>query len=182
MKIFLPSGADGYELAHPVHSADFECLPSQLNGTPRRNPWVPFRMQLIPQDEHGRPFQEADAPWLGSDALIFRPSAIEALKPLLLSHGELLPLACEQAPLFAFNPIHVLDALDETASRVHRYPDNGRIFHIEEYVFRPEVVGDVQIFKITSLYVSPTFVRERFVERWQAAGLRGLTFTQVWEG
>jgi hypothetical protein len=57
---------------------------------------------------------------------------------------------------------------------------NGRIMRITRYAFRPEVVAGVDIFKLPSLRVSPTFVSEYFVKAWKAAGLRGLVFNKVW--
>ncbi len=53
---------------------------------------------------------------------------------------------------------------------------------IQKHAFRLEVIQALQIFKITSLQPSPIFVGEEFVERWNAAGLKGLEFRQVWEG
>jgi hypothetical protein len=181
MKIFKPLGEEDYELAHPVNSEDFETFNLLVNGVPRRDTWQPVRMKLVTEDEHGRPWRESDAPWLGSDALILRPRAIQALEPLLLANGELLPLECEQTPLAMFNPTHLVDALDEETSEVRRFED-GRIFHIRTHVFRRDIIQSLQAFKIKSLRVSPTYVGEQFVEQWKAAGLRGLTFTPVWEG
>jgi hypothetical protein len=182
MTIFIPRGEDGCELAHPVDSSGFETFSSQINGLSRREGWTPVRMRLVMEEEHGEPLRESDAPWLGSHALIFRQKAVAALESLLLAHGELLPLECEQAKLAVFNPVNVLDALDEAASIVQRLPSSGRVAWIEKHVFRREVIQGFQVFKIKSLRVSPTFVGEQFVEQWRSAGLRGLTFEQVWEG
>lgn len=93
----------------------------------------------------------------------------------------MLPLACQQAALVAFNPLNVVNALDDGASSVERF-ESGRIWRIDKYVFRKELVEGLQVFKITSLQPSPVFVGEEFVERWHAAGLKGLEFRQVWEG
>jgi hypothetical protein len=139
-------------------------------------------MKIVNRDEHDRPLRESDSPWLGTGSLVFRPRAIQAMESLLLSHGELLPLACESADLFVFNPTHVLDALDEQASAITRFPSSGRIMSIDKHVFRRDVIGDLQIFKLQGLRGSATYVRERFVEQWNAAGLRGLTFPLAWEG
>jgi hypothetical protein len=116
-----------------------------------------------------------------SDFMVFRLDAANVLAPFLEKYGELLPLNCEQAELVVFNPLRVVDALDEVTSVVERF-DGGRIWHVDKYVFRGEVVRGLQIFKITSLQPSPIFVGEEFVERWHAAGLKGLEFRQVWEG
>lgn len=45
---------------------------------------------------------------------------------------------------------------------------------------RPDVIGEIDIFKIPNLRVSPTFLSQRFVDRWKASGLTGLEFEQVW--
>ena len=182
MKIFMPLSEDGYELAQPVDPEDFERIDSQLDGMPRRSVWTPFRMRLVVEDEFGRPFRESDAPWFGSHALVLRPRAIQAMEPLLRVHGELLPLVCEQASIYLFNPTCLLDALDEEGSTVWRFPEDGRIFHVQKYVFREEIIQGFQIFKLKGLAASPTFVTEDFVARWNAAGLRGLTFERCGEG
>jgi hypothetical protein len=136
-------------------------------------------MHLVREDE-GKKLLPSDSPWLGSHALIFKPRAVDALGPLLREHGELLPLLCDNENLTMFNPTSVLDALDEGASSLARFSD-GQIMRINRYVFRPALVRDAEIFKISSLRVSPTFVSHRFVDAWQKKGLRGLDFKQVWK-
>jgi len=51
---------------------------------------------------------------------------------------------------------------------------------IQRYVFRADVIGDTDIFKIPSVPVSPTFLSHRFVDRWKASGFKGLHFKPVW--
>jgi len=104
---------------------------------------------------------------------------LDALGPLLREYGELLPLKCRDADLVMYNPTRVIDALDEEASSVIRFPE-GRLMWIRHHVFRADVVTDIDIFKIPNLRVSPTFVSHRFVDRWMASGLKGLEFTHVW--
>lgn len=182
MKIFDPYGAEDYELAQPVDSADFETIKRKVNGVPRRDSWAPIRMQLIREEWDGRSFMESDAPWLSGDALIFRPHAVQAMAPLLAPHGEFLPLDCDEAELFVFNCTRVVGALDEDSSELERFSSDGTISWIRRHVFRPEVVRDVPVFKLANMRVSPTYVNEEFVTRWNEAGLRGLIFPQVWEG
>jgi hypothetical protein len=180
MRVFEVSRLAGFELCHPVKAEDLDRISDEINGTSRKSTWTPIAMKIIHQDE-GRALQESDSPWLGSDALIFRPSALHALEPMLLEHGELLPLQCDEAELALFNPTRVIDALDEATSTVRRLPA-GRIFWIQQYVFKPATIEGIEIFKIPSLRVSPTFVRDRFVEAWRSTRLRGLEFKEVWNG
>jgi hypothetical protein len=44
---------------------------------------------------------------------------------------------------------------------------------------RGKVIAGVDVFKLTSLRVSPTYVSERFVRAVNAVGLRGLAFERV---
>jgi hypothetical protein len=71
-------------------------------------------------------------------------------------------------------------ALDEASSSTRRFSD-GRIYAIDQHVFRYDAIKGSNAFKIENLRVSPTFVSNRFVDAWYAAGLRGLEFDQVWE-
>jgi len=180
MKIFTPLSLDGFELCHPENQEDFETIIELINGEPRRMNWLPLKVKIL-RDDEGINLASSDAPWLGSHALIFRPSAIKALTILLEEYGEVLDLCCSDGVVSIYNPTRVLDALDEEASSVLRFND-GRIMRIVRYVLRPEVVNSVHIFKIPNLRNSPTFVSEKFVALWESANLKGLTFKLVWEG
>lgn len=176
--IYKALGADGFELCHPVNKEDYERIDVEIGGTPRQPSWKPISVRLIHEDE-GNALAMSDSPWLGYGPLIFRPSAVEALGPMLREYGELLPLACPEAELMIYNPTRVLDALDDAASSVMRFSD-GRIMLIQRHVFRSEVVGENDIFTIPDERVSPTFLSHRFVDRWKASGLKGIEFKQVW--
>lgn len=176
--IYTALGLDGYELCQPVDKEDYERINTELTGIARRSSWKPIPVRLIHEDE-GNALAMSDSPWLGYGPLIFRPSVIEVLGPMLQEYGELLPLACAEAELVIFNPTRVLDALDEAASSAMRFKD-GRIMLIQKHVFRIEVVAGNDIFTIPIERVSPTFVSHRFVDRWKASGLKGLEFKQVW--
>jgi hypothetical protein len=176
--VYVPLGLEGYELCHPVKQDDFERINVEINGTPRNPDWKPIPVRLVREDQ-GLELLSSDSPWLGSCALIFRARAVEALDTLLRQYGELLPLACSEADVLIYNPIRVIDALDEKASSVLRFSD-GRIMMIKRHLFRYDIVQDVDVFKIPNLRVSPTFVSQRFIEAWEASGLKGLEFKEVW--
>src|SRR2546422_2090643 len=115
MNIYDPMPSDGYELIHPVRAEDFETLNILINGFPRKDNWQPLDVKLIRHVE-GRQLLESDAPWLGAHALMFKPKAAVVLEPLLIRHGELLPLSCHEVTVSVFNVTRVVDALDESAS------------------------------------------------------------------
>lgn len=179
LRFFEPIVADGCELCHPIDSGDFDVFTSLINGESRKSTWRPIPMKLVSQDV-GVAALYSDSPWLGEHALIFRIPVKEALGELLTANGELLPLDCSEADLVVFNATKIVDALNEEESTVSRF-SGGEIYWIKRYVFRPEVVDGVDIFKIPNLTASPTFLSERFVDTWNACGLVGLDFLPVWE-
>jgi hypothetical protein len=123
----------------------------------------------------------SDSPWLGSHALILRENVANGIfGAMLREEGELLPLDCPGAQLVIYNPTHVVDALDEAISSVSRLAD-GRIWRIQKYEFREDLIKDFHAFKIPQLRVSPTFVSQRFVDLWRASNLKGLDFNCVWK-
>lgn len=176
--VYVPQPAEGFELCHPERQEDFETLNITIDGTPRSETWRSPPMRLVREDR-GKVLAESDSPWLGSHALVFRRPALGDLEALLRSCGELLPIACSDPDLVIFNATRVLDALDEQASGILRF-SSGRIMRITRYAFRPDVTLGVDLFKIPSLRVSPTYVSQRFVERVEASGLRGLVFNRIW--
>ena len=180
MRVYLPEPEEGFELCHPKHPSDFEVLITQLNGQSRRSTWIPIPMEIVHDDE-GIRLERADSPWLGSHAMILRQDAAALVAPALSEWGELLPLACSEAPLLVYNPTHVVDALDEEASDLDRF-SSGRIMMITRYVFRSDRIGSSTVFKIPELRSSPTFFTEPLKRDWTAAGIRGVHFRLVWEG
>jgi hypothetical protein len=181
LKVFTLEIEEGFEFVRDVDSDKYALLDELFDGTPRVATWNPVSVEIVSQEKPRRSLRRSDAPWIGSNILILRPEAAAALTPFLARYGELLPLSCEQSGLTAFNALCVVDALDEDASVLKRF-STGRIMWIKRHVFRKELVHGLQVFKITSLQPSPLFVGEEFVKLWQASGLKGLEFPQVWEG
>ena len=176
--IYIPMQTDGHELCHPLDLSGLAAIETLINGTRRSASWQPIAIQIVGQDRRGK-LEPSDSPWLGAHALIFRPSALDVMGPLLHPHGEHLPLRCEQDQLWVFNPTCVVDALDPAASVVQRFRD-GQIWGVSKYAFRARAIVGLDVFKISTLPVSPTFVTGRIVERWSRAGLRGVEFCKVW--
>jgi hypothetical protein len=178
MKIYLPLGIEGYELCQPLRTSDFEAINILVNGERRSDGWKPIAMQLV-QEERGRKYLPSDSPWLGAHALILSDPARVALEPLLRRHGEVLALGHDGPALFAFNPLQVVDALDQKRSSVIRFAD-GRIMRINRHFFDSDALDDAALFKIPNLRVSPTYVTTEFVDLWRSAKLKGLDFREVW--
>lgn len=100
---------------------------------------------------------------------------------LLRNDGELLPLACDEAELWVFNPTTVVDALDQDQSELVRFDSSGRIMTVTNYVFQDELVSDSVAFKVPELLRASTFVTERFVDAVKLADLRGVDYEMLWK-
>lgn len=178
--IYIARPTEGSELCQPVLQASYNTLTLALNGEPRGGNWEPIGVRLQ-KDDRGKPLSYSDSPWLHSDALTFRRSAINAVGEMLLRNGELLPLSCSVDPyLVVFNSTFAGRALDEEASSIQRF-ESGEIMRIKQYVFRPQEIVGRDLFKIPNLRSSPTFISDHFVDAWRKAGPRGLEFRRIWE-
>ena len=180
MRIFEPRVRPGFEWVLPVHDADHERLWS-LDGTPRRATWRPVPVARLAVDDDGAPRAEADLPWLGGHVLVLRERAVAALGPLLERDGELLPLACEDADLWLFNALTVVDALDEERSELFRF-DDGAILDVTRYEFRPDVVAGPAVFKVPQLLRGPLFIGDELATAMSTAGLSGPELVELWAG
>jgi hypothetical protein len=180
MKIYDSLYEEGNEFCHPVDDKEFRTIVGLCDGTARAETWKPLQMKLVRIDE-GKRLAESDTPWLDAYVLIVRPRVIAALGSILLEYGELLPLRCTGAELWLYNVTRVIDALDEPASVIDRFPD-GRIMLIARPAFRKEVIGKNDIFKLSHRRGQPIYFSQRFVDLWHAAGLTGVDFDHVWSG
>jgi hypothetical protein len=176
--IYEPRVIERSEWCNTCTTEDFERLRSEIDGTPRRTTWKPVCVKLIRRTTR-HTFRQADAPWYSRSTLVFRRSVLDRMGSILEANGELLPLQCEDAELWVYNPTNVLAALDKEATIGDRF-DDGCFAQITKYVFFPDVVAHVEAFKLKNERASSTFLSERFVEMWKAAGLTGLRFDKVW--
>jgi hypothetical protein len=111
--------------------------------------------------------------------LVLTARAVHILGERLQGFGELLPLSCADAELYVYNPLHIVDALDEERSEIVRF-SSGRVMRITRHVFRTEVLAGVPIFKIPQLTRGSIFVAAELVQAVKAAGLQGTNFERVW--
>jgi hypothetical protein len=179
MNYLEPMVREGYEWVNCVNQEDYEVF-AGFDGSPRRGDWRPISVRRVRADEQHE-FRQSDFPWLGSDALVMRPSAVEALRDILDANGEVLPLSTDDGvELFVLNA-RVIDALDEANSSLMKFPGTNRIMRIKKVAFVASAIEGVDLFRLPHR-ASSTYVSERFVERVKKAGLRGLVFNKVWSG
>src|SRR5262245_53475280 len=132
MKIFTAAPATRHELVHPVDSADWETLYKLLDGRSQTKNWQSIAVTIIKEEHDGSPFAETASPWLGSFALVFKQDALIRLGNYLSRIGEILPLICSQEPLYVWQPVNIIDALDVGASEVRRFR-TGRVMLITRH-------------------------------------------------
>jgi hypothetical protein len=177
MDFFEPMVREGYEWVNCVNQADYEVF-ADFDGSPRRGIWKPIPVRRVRADKHHE-FKPSDFPWLGSDALVMRRSAVDALRDILDASGEVLPLSTDDGvELFVLNA-RTVNALDEAHSSLMKFPGTNRIVRIKKIAFVASALEGVDLFRLPHR-ASSSYVSERFVERVNAASLHGLVFNKVW--
>jgi hypothetical protein len=169
----------GYEYLLCVNGLiDYERL-CALDGTPQREHWKPIRVGRV-RVSRREGFKPSDSPFRGCETLIFRRSAVDALRDILDAHGELLPLEDEGGvELYAFNP-RELDALDHKLT-VGSKDEHGRVWLPNNHVFVPSIVKGVDVFRQAAERAGQIYLSERFLQRWKQAKLKGLDFKLAWD-
>lgn len=173
-------GRNGYEIIHCFDYHGYDRLDT-LDGSPQGATWKPVPVRRVSPSLRQR-CKPSDAPFCFFSALIFRRSAVDALRDILDAHGELLPLEDEDGvELYAYNA-RALDALDQQLSQGPR-DENGRLEAATRPVFIPSIVEGVDIFQIkgTCARANDIYLSDRFLQRWKQAKLKGLDFYLAWD-
>lgn len=125
-----------------------------------------------------------DFPYLTPGLPVFSERAMEAYKDLLAGKVKFLPIVPAKAGgirYFIVQVINLIDCLDYEKSVIDYYPhDPSRMAGVDLFAFKPEMVADQIIFKIPEASTW-TFVTEKFIACGKAAGLKGLSFSAVWD-
>ncbi|RKY23373.1 MAG: hypothetical protein DRP79_09330 [Planctomycetota bacterium] len=184
MKVFVfDIQVDYFQSLGPVDPKEFE-QESQLTRLlrePIENNWHPIKVEVI-RDMTGvdHPFPQAvgDFPDLDPGFLCLSRKAADRLRHLLLPHGKILPLICDEGEYYLYKVTTVIDALDEEMSQFTRFSDGG-IMTIEKHEFHPERLANAVIFKIPQDIVA-IFVTDKFVSEIKKTDLKGYEFKEVW--
>jgi hypothetical protein len=178
MQIFNYYVRAGYEMLDFYDGDDWEKI-GELNGEPRAHNWKPMRVRRV-RINNRMAFRPSDSPFNSADTLVFRRSAVDALRDILDANGELLPLEDEGGvELYAFNP-RVLDALDHKLT-VGSRDEDGRVWMPNNHVFIPSIVEGVDIFRQAAERAGRIYLSDRFLQRWKQAKLKGLEFKLAWD-
>ena len=173
---YLPS--NGYEMLDFYDGDDSKTL-GNLNGEPQAQTWRPLRVRRVRMTARAA-FRPSDSPYHAIGTIVFRRTAVDALRDILDAHGELLPVKDDGGvELFVYNP-RTLDALDHERTKGGR-DENGRITTANNHVFVLSVVEGVDAFRQARERYAWIFLSDRFIQRWKQAKLKGLDFTLAWD-
>ena len=145
-----------------------------FDGTPI-GAWEPLPAHWDTSDP-GRPIPDVTS--MRVPALAER--GLDVLGELIEGHAQTLPLQIAEGPAaWLLNVTTLSDALDEEASEIRRFRD-GRFMKPLTYVFDPERLEGLTIFKLRQQPMSTVLVTGALVRRIRDAGLTGGDLTQVW--
>ena len=180
MKVFqLRADSEKYASLEFMSETDSKAVLRCFDGTPLAKNWVPLEMtRSASVEEHDLDLSDFPA-LLSASAPVFSRRAWETLAPLIHDQSEELPFVVRAEDFVLLNVLQIADALDEANSEVMRFSD-GRIMDVERYVFHPDVVSGLTIFKIPQMRRSHVMVTEPFVEAVRGADLKGFDFELLW--
>jgi hypothetical protein len=153
-----------------------------LHRTPLKDSWKPLQVSVL-QFKRGKVDYGAlppnDFPMVGGMP-IFSKRAVDSLGDMLSENGEVLPLLFEgkKNVYFAFNPLRLVDALNEEHSQLVRFED-GRVMLVERYEFQPDRLNRYVLFKIPQ-ETARIYVTDEFVNRVKETSLTGFLFRHLW--
>lgn len=176
----LRAEANDYQVIGYLNPNEPPFFGQPFDGRKRAHDWMPFEIKIFDEDEEHRNRPPSDYP--SFIVPVFSGRAVQVLHDFLTANGEVLPLIFNGEPdvYFAYNPTHVIDALDEAQSELTRFASSGRVMHVDRYVFQPDKLEHATIFKIPQQQRSRVYVTDAFVERAHAAGLVGFEFVPLW--
>lgn len=169
MKVFLAM-VDGTGFA-PLRAVreDMKSLHDRLERglvgrRPLRRRWEPPEMYVFQTGPAARP--TADVTQITLVDKTFGSRAVAALGPMLLDHGELLPIT---GPEEAFSVHHFTRHVD---------PRDPLTAEAPGFTFVPERLAGLHYFRLPTIL--STFVSDTFVRVYDEHLLTGLTFREVW--
>ena len=180
MRIYKQDVLEEYRWVMPKNPEDQDRF--DFDGVSRKESWKPVEMEeLVENEADGSTDRVTAFPWCRQDSLMLRDEAIDRLGPLLREHGEVLPLHCEGMRLAVFNCLVLADALDEEKSGLVHFPSSNELQDVESYVFQPEKVRDLRVFKLGLDPRGPLLFTEDAVDAFAEAGLGAIRFTALWD-
>jgi len=166
---YLPiPDSDIYHRIHPCNSDGWNVLFDQFKGKPVGDAWTPIPVKFKKGQRRG------DFPFLVTSIPVFSERALQVLKPLVADKIEILPLECQEEPLYAINVLDVVYCLDYSRSKFEFFLGNRTI---KKYAFKEGSIYGHHLFKLET--ERGVLVSHRFKSLVEQNGLVGLTFKPV---
>ena len=108
----------------------------------------------------------------------FSQRAVDMLRDILEPNGELLPVRHKIGTYYFYNCTRLVNCVDLAKSKTIKLKD-GVVTSIDQLVFIDEMLEDLTVFKVRT-QVFQLFCTQRFVDRVDAAGLKGFLFVPIW--
>jgi hypothetical protein len=145
--------------------------------------WSPLTFELVRSDEFRTYLPKSDFPTYLPSTSFVSARAVERLRPVLTSCGEILPIYLNNDPdiFYFFNVTCIINAVDMKRSKFMRFP-SGRIMMCEQLVFDSELIpDDALFFKNTQMGpATEIFATEGAVAAVENADLTGYEFRLAW--
>lgn len=170
-----------------AHSDHFQCFimpdgdlfefAGRFNGRSMKRTRIKAKITVDPSS---RSTPKGDYPSLIPGVPVFSRRAVTSLSDLLEGNGQVLPVQIGHEEYFLFNATRVVDALDESQSKIIRFPESSEVLNIRSHFFFKDKIVGLTIFKIPQVITKDVFVTDVFVERVHSAGLKGFWFPVLW--
>jgi Immunity protein family (Imm11) len=171
----LDADVNKYRGIHYINEEDVVAFNRRFDGRSIKRKWSGReKFAFVP-----RRMPKGDTPGLSSHIPVFSSKALTILGDFLKASGEVLQISCDAEKYFLFNVTRLVDALDEAKCELQLFNDGG-IMDIVRYSFLKEKLIDVVIFKLPQDPLGWVYTTDPFVDRVQAAGLKGFKFRLVW--
>jgi hypothetical protein len=181
MKIYYFGTQESQAYLSGPDGEDDPCEPDPPRSLAAR--WLPPTMTIVTSDAFRSHLSKCDFPsYLPSTAML-SSRAVDRLRSLLLTCGEVLPIhvSNDQEAFYLFNVTRIINAVDMKRSKFMKLP-SGAIGPCELLIFDPALIpSDALFFKNTQMGpATRIFVTERAVAAVESAGLTGYEFRLAW--
>jgi hypothetical protein len=172
---------DKFQFLSASSRKDLQRIMFQPQGQPFHESWTLPRYDYCPTDDEDYRPNAIEGDFISVDREIgLTAEAVKKIGPIFENYGELLPLDVngDLNKVFWFHCTRVLDALDESKSKVKRFP-NGRIMAVDKYAFLSDRIGATELFHLKEER-GHAFCTEAFKQKIESENLTGLEFRLLW--
>jgi len=183
MKIYSFQNKNGQAYLYtPDRAIAHRCIVEEPPFSRSAN-WLTPTFELVGCDELRSYLPKTDFPTLTIGTAVLSARAVDRLRPILDTCGEILPirLSNDRDLLYLFNVTRIINAVDMERSTFFRFP-SGSIAYSERLVFDPTLIpSQAVLFKTTQIGAADTiFANQLALDAVKRAHLTGYEFELAW--